>query len=1622
MFRGHEGRLSAERAHRPGLPPSMSAPNISKPLLQNPSQYTDTFAPSAAIATSSTTLAELAHLVRLQSYQEQKRSYSRLRLRRWLVSTALNARLVRCGELAHRTLVDDFRTDDTHAFASLYNGLHDVRLSCDSMKKFALMEPELAFGKPKQPKSETRSFIQELPTATRECLLGFLGEIRNNPHFLADRIASLNQAELAALASHHHQLDPVETVMPVSSKGKGLNSTSKNASSSGPSAIQRLLSFQRHDPLSALLNTVFASSSGPDSAEDRLRLDVWSTTCARLITEGKSGSEQFMLTLLNTVAAMREWPVKANLELYLMKILQDGAFLLERTDESSLKVEGRSTKETIAADDFYDKAVIQFFEVIDSDPSAGGFPEGVLELGNAIIRKLEESKKIRAAQTFIVSRWFFSTFLLNAIVHPESHGIMSGHYINDFARQVILKQVAIRAQKLVLDMTYNLKQPKPILPEIRTHIDKIIACFRNPRGLASKPVLLPARTVASPRETIEIQPFLVICPADIVTLATTLFPERQTSSGSVEQGLKIRGLQSSASSLSGLSTSVQTPSSMHNHLGDSSSLLSQSASSITSDITSREPLLDTADGLSSATSTSSSHARTSMPIEEYAQEVKTAITDMTRQLGTEAVSGSCHPCAEQYSVLFVDGKKLETRMRKDFDDDEDEEDDSHDSDSEDEAPEEKIDLAVHYHALKEAIVKLVEEWEIPKELAPESESKEFSNRASNNRHRARRLGAPGPAAGGEQKSNNPYHTAPAHQGQISAMIASQREAVPERRRPQHGRTSSLQEGKASEQQERSVLLTMLETAVNQCNARGQYLAANTYHNTWRQLLNLRAESLKKNGFGPLLNLFSRGPRDSLSKAGSAIEEFEAWFVWLKQFQERLDGTTEAMMDQARRLRDKMWFMTDVRNSGPFEDAKRIILALKAMNTSSKSSKGVLFPRPKGRNQTNFLLKAETQTVDLITAPADQGGLHKLSDEQSERTVKYLNEYKVENFCKGEERIHRFCLEVDLLVGRITGNDMSDGPVLWSSDLFLRDKRMLDSGRQKGDLHLTGVGTLSIAGDEEYETESVGTAFRSPDLGSRPSSQGLRTISTMNVSQQSFESGQWSTSRSNGRFDPIDASRRLSIDTSQTFWSPFQSPMPSHTTLRPRTASTSNDTVMLQRSDSVNKEKRIFLAELKQTLTGLLLSDLGALIFNQGSETDNWFSGELGDECFQRIDETEEAERRRKRAIAKKRSIRNLRAGRCDQTHSAGENSSSSDATARSSGMSVALKGGLFEFPYNVAFRRLLHKFSTHPNPFVKLQALYELELLIVASLNTRTGKAYNATRRDILPTAPMSPSLGALSDTLSREPGPKLKAAKDLNGTISNVQSRRSYTTTHRSHSPTRSGIRSPGGTIHPQPSKDMVVDVLRGLFRDAAIRPHALFRDLQFVASFVPASILDKTDCGNAFWDTALAALSLKQDVCRSMVEMADEIQTYHTEQQNEARRQNAATTTTPSAPATITATEPAAPTSPLKPTDDLARFSMSDVGHMWVILAKEGEPTAERELATFYLTHPDLIPRETQPLCKPREVFKAASKQRNDDPLRSDPNNMCLAYHWMDSARLKGDDLAGKYLRQRDEFAPLS
>lgn len=509
--------------------------------------------------------------------------------------------------------------------------------------------------------------------------------------------------------------------------------------------------------------------------------------------------------------------------------------------------------------------------------------------------------------------------------------------------------------KLMLTLpSRNPQASTPIL--IKGHIENIMIRFRSNRPSKSKAKLLPARSITSLRETAEVHPYLVIGPADLITMVNGLFPEKRSGSSVLSRDIQFSGVKSSSSSIAGSIVSSHATSqamsiSSPRIAFDNQSIMSTSGSSVTSDITtSREPLLDddTKGRLSS--------------YEDDGFELRVAIYDMQQTLGIDGTSGACHPCAENWAVLFMspDGQTLSTLMPHDPDDEADEEEVTTSDDSEEDTTSSRPDLDKDYHQLRDSILKLVEEYEIPQSLNPKAESKTFSNRTSalespRKKHRSR------PGSSAQVLSKNPYRTREA-----LAEVGNESRFSEAKSRLKHDSDSDKQ----SEKERPAVLISMLEAAGAQCQAQSDFVNAHLYWKTLNQLHQISSASLKKDGFASLLSIFSRGPRDSIRRSTSAVEEYEAWLVWLKQSQERHDVTIESMMKRLKSLRDKMWYVTDVRNSAAYEGARNIAVALKCMASPKKASLPPTAARPRNISRSspnNFLLKTEAQVMDAMAA-------------------------------------------------------------------------------------------------------------------------------------------------------------------------------------------------------------------------------------------------------------------------------------------------------------------------------------------------------------------------------------------------------------------------------------------------------------------------------------------------------------------------------------------------------------------------------------------------------------------------------------------------------------------------------
>lgn len=793
-------------------------------------------------------------------------------------------------------------------------------------------------------------------------------------------------------------------------------------------------------------------------------------------------------------------------------------------------------------------------------------------------------------------------------------------------------------------------------------------------------------------------------------------------------------------------------------------------------------------------------------------------------------------------------------------------------------------------------------------------------------------------------------------------------------------------------------------AMSSCQQQSDFVGAHYWWNASRLLTTLYSASSADKDSKILHPLFL-DLNQSVKLSSSIITQCEKSLVTLKRDMGRLQDMVNEMMTGLSKLRNKMWYMTDVKHSQKYEDARNIALALK--NMGGQGSPGASQQKRRSTSQSfagSIFQKPEIQVMNVMKAPGNYGGPGKLADEQVEITRTWLARSGIDNFCRGEERIHRFCYEVKTSVNKLVGETMLDTPVLWSSELFQKERSMYESANTRSIPSSAGVPSIrpsSIASDDvPYPLQSFG-------LNPRSFEQHLRSPSEItsvgrNASSQNTPTDKWRLSRDLSVCDtssigdsPGRAVSATTVESGNSFWSPPQTQAHSTTSassIYSRPPSIFSDTMPPppRRVDRNHHRKTSFLSDLKQTLTSLLLSDLGCPVWSLGSETDAWLSESLNQK---RIRAQMEKRARAEQFLAEcdsrsKRFDENNRYSR----HPKRKRSRSAGPTlVRSRGSDEAApqvepeKGpaspgpGNDEFSYDNAFRQLIEIFSRHANPLVKLNALRDLRALVSASLSSANRD------RDV-------PESGTYDD-LSSHPN-HCGAERYTRHSVSEGSTQVEMSDVP-SKPPSPTTPSSGNGSRFPtlSPSETQIVHELRKLL--GTLQPKTLFRDLQFISAFVPSDVLNKTETGTAFLHVGLAALSLKEDVCNSMVDIADKIVSQELSRRHPPN---------------------------LYDFSQRPGYALEDAARLWAITAMEGNPVAQRELAILYLTHPELPPRTTFPLTMPRDTFKAEMMYRRDGDSKSDPQSMCLALHWMQLSANGGDELARNRLRERDQFESIA
>jgi hypothetical protein len=787
-------------------------------------------------------------------------------------------------------------------------------------------------------------------------------------------------------------------------------------------------------------------------------------------------------------------------------------------------------------------------------------------------------------------------------------------------------------------------------------------------------------------------------------------------------------------------------------------------------------------------------------IDMYALSVKSAVDEMKRRLGHDGCLGERHPCEEMWSTLYVSQDGLSLSVSPEFE--------LNEFSAGEDGP---VILSKEEDAVIErALIKLAETRGMP--LQPRSQIPEETPTI------------PGPSS--------------LHHEDLMSLISP-------RINPSQPRLTLSIVGE-------SKLLTSLRDASQKSYARGEYIEAHSFQHAYHLLKSVPNPQYTRDDYSPIISIIASKVQNRGNHLLSLVRTREVWFTQLFAERATFESTIMHLTTALAHVRCKMWYVRYVRDSKVWHRAEDVCTALQKMKASKpgmaaalesnrSSSRGQLHRSnsatrglgsrfiPSRQSFDGFSFSARPASMynvslgmgsddwfDILAAPTEQGGPHKLSDYQVEITNRWLEEHASENFCRGEEIIHRFMAEVDDVIRRLIPETVDEATNIsasfWESEEFIEDAKEFGLMGTEKRVPKRDEGNIYGRRSEEIPRNASGVDL----LGILNRSRG-KTIGAEMSDTRSIRSNHSRTASMTINTRPHP---ELVLRPSSSHSTSYPPPSPAMSFL-----SRQQPPTPMSRTPSHIDEKggNDFLERTKEQIIGLLLSDLGKEMWSGGSETDEWFSDGLADSCLERQRTRQQAAT--DRLISKGKKVASVTGGQrrpSVRVVSFEEEPPTPPLSRETSDVGTA-SDSVFDF--KAAYKELLLRFSVHPTPKEKLKALFSLERLINASFVSISDTEGDAFTRPIgLPT-----------------PRPSIDMTR-------------------------KASTSSAVGT-------DDLIDKLQEILRNPELRPKTLFRDLSFVSAFINPITLTHHGEGKVFWDIGLAALGMKEDVVTAMVRWYEEI-----------------------------------------------------------------------------------------------------------------------------------------------------
>lgn len=377
--------------------------------------------------TSRSPSVSLEDLVRLHSdtgYQKRRALSAAARMDQLALSNGLGRRLTRTLWVAYGNMIDQYKTDDQAGFRGLYEASDRLNVICHNTQTTRTGDLGSHEGSTPSRSNLERcpSWIRTLSVLDRRSILALLSQIRANSDFLADRLANLSPVQLAALTSSYHPAGIDLSILANHSHGATDLYSQDSQMMKLSRRMDNLRCFHTQDPFFIMIYCCFDASAKPGSCEYIRRNAVWSSICAKLIMQSKSGSDEFIIAVADAFMGFEAWKVRPELEIYLLETLSTGLFLADPPNpEADL---GNTTLDGIARNalresEFFDAAISRLFRLLASELKTHFLPRTCLDFICSTLREVPDPELRRKAKVFLITRWYFASLLSSVLMYPE---------------------------------------------------------------------------------------------------------------------------------------------------------------------------------------------------------------------------------------------------------------------------------------------------------------------------------------------------------------------------------------------------------------------------------------------------------------------------------------------------------------------------------------------------------------------------------------------------------------------------------------------------------------------------------------------------------------------------------------------------------------------------------------------------------------------------------------------------------------------------------------------------------------------------------------------------------------------------------------------------------------------------------------------------------------------------------------------------------------------------------------------------------------------------------------------------------------------------------------------------